>query len=126
MHVRPVDAERPAYGGAELPLTQLILTWKDLDAVHLIERALDGHPQTQGKVVDVDPTVFCWKGFITEDPEMSTSPGHLESGFDPVLLQFQLQSREVTVGSRVIRVDRYPLRPLRLRVDGIKTNRLCA
>ena len=53
---------------------------------------------------------------------MSASPGHLESGLYTVLFQFQLQRCKVAMRPRVVGVDRHPLGPLRLWVDGVQAD----
>jgi len=64
--VGPVDAQRTAQGVAELTRGEPVLTRKDLDAIPQARCSLDGYPETQGDVVDVDPAVFRQERLLAE------------------------------------------------------------
>jgi len=117
--VGPVDAQRTAQGIAELTRGEPVLTRKDLDAVPQAGRSLDGYPETQGDVVDVDPALFRQERLLAEDPEVPATSRHLQRSRDAVQLQLALQFSEVEERVVIVGIDGDPFTTLRLRVDGI-------
>src|SRR6516165_6747049 len=117
--VGPVDAQRTAQSIAELTRGEPVLTRKDLDAVPQAGRSLDGYPETQGDVVDVDPALFRQERLLAEDPEVPATSRHLQRSRDAVQLQLALQFSEVEERVVIVGIDGDPFTTLRLRVDGI-------
>ena len=72
-----MDSEWAAQSIAELSRGEPVLTRKDFDSVPQARCSLDGYPETQGDVVDVDPAVFRQERLLAEDPEVPARARHL-------------------------------------------------
>jgi len=83
---------------------------------------LDGYPETQGHIVDVDPALFRQKRLLAEDPEVPATSRHLQSCRDAVQLQLALQFAQVEERVVIVGIDGDPFTALRLRVDGIEAD----
>ena len=114
-----MDAQRTAQGIAELTRGEPVLTRKDLDPVPQAGGSLDGYPETQGDVVDIDPALFRQERLLAEDPEVPATSRHLQRSRDAVQLQLALQFSEVEERVVIVGIDGDPFTTLRLRVDGI-------
>src|ERR1700739_989102 len=65
MHIGAVNAERPADGVTVFRRADLILPWKDLDTVDLLEGSLDRDFETKGETIYIDAAEPCRQRVFT-------------------------------------------------------------